>query len=467
MADSPSFDRTITDGPIPSAVWMIAWPTLLQNAVAGLQGLVDHIMVGHYVGFQGNAAIGVSWQIFIVVVVFISSLFSGMGVLVARFAGAGDADKVNRVVFQVILVSTFLALFVFAPVGYFAAPMLLDLVHAEPEVQAEALPYIRIMFVFSLGMMHFFMIGGALRAAGDARTPMRLGILLTVLNLVLNVILIRGLGPIPAFGTQGAAMGTVIATGFVSLLAFYQLFSGRLVINLSASSSWRPDWTIIRRVFRFGLPTGFQGIAMNIGGVLMIRYVGTLQQSAEAQAAFAVGYTQLFSLLTWTSNALMAASATVAGQNLGAMKPERAVAAPRTATTVGLFIAAPMALLFLLAPSAILGIFGMEDAVVLALGRELLAYLSLSAIFITAALSYTGALQGTGDTRSPFYISLFSQLVLPLSYCAVIDMTRGLQPGDIWLAIVLGHFSRCVLSVLRFQQGKWKDIEVEIGEAAS
>ncbi len=466
MADSLSFDRSIIEGPIPSAVWRIAWPTLLQNVVAGLQGLVDHIMVGQYVGFQGNAAIGVSWQIFLVVVVFISSLFSGMGVLVARFAGAGDSEKVNRVVFQVILVATFLGLFVFAPIGYFAAPMLLDVVHAEPGVQAEALPYLRIMFVFSLGLMHFFMLGGALRAAGDSRTPMRLGILLTVLNLVLNVILIRGLGPIPAFGTKGAAMGTVIATALVSLIAFYLLFSDRLVIRLAATRSWRPDWQIISRVFRFGLPTGFQGIVMNIGGVLMIRYVGTLQQSAEAQAAFAVGYSQLFSLIVWTSNSLMAATATVAGQNLGAGLPERSAAAPRTASTIGLFFAAPMALVFLFAPEAILGIFGMEDAGVLALGQELLAYLSLSAIFVTAALSYTGALQGTGDTRSPFYISLFSQLVLPLSICAVIDATRGLQPADIWIAIVLGHFSRCVLSVLRFRQGKWKDIKVELGGVA-
>ena len=75
-------------------------------------------------------------------------------------------------------------------------------------MKAEALPFLRIMFIFSSGMLVFFMLGGALRSAGDARTPMILGIALTVLNIVLNVILIRGLGPIPAFGTAGAAMGT-------------------------------------------------------------------------------------------------------------------------------------------------------------------------------------------------------------------------------------------------------------------
>ncbi len=465
MADQPSFDRTITEGPISTAIWRIAWPTLLQNLFAGLQGLVDHAMVGHFVGYQANAAIGVSWQIFIVVVVFISSLYSGMGVLVARFAGAGDAEKVNRVIYQVFLTSTGIGLFIFAPLGYVLAPALLDLVHAAPEVQAEALPYLRIMFVFSLGLMHFFMFGGALRAAGDARTPMRLGIALTVLNLVLNVILIRGLGPIPAFGTRGAAMGSVIAAGVVAAAAFYLIFSGSLVVRFSGLASWRPDWQIMSQVIRFGLPTGFQGIAMNVGGVLMMRYVGSLAQSAQAQAAFAVGYSQLFSLITWTSTALLAAAATVAGQNLGAQHPERAARAPFASAILGLAIAVPMGLMFLLVPQALLGIFSMEDPVVLALGRQLLLYLSVSGIFLTVALSYTGGLQGTGDTRSPMYISLVSQVILPLGLCAAVDAVRGLEPGDIWFAIVLGHFARCVLSIGRFQQGKWKEIEVKIGEA--
>ncbi len=462
MADPPTFDRSITEGPIHKAVWAIAWPTMLQNLFAGFQGLVDHAMVGHYVGFEANAAIGVSWQIFIVVVIFISSLYSGMAVLVARFAGAGETEKVNRVVYQVFLTSTFIGLFVFAPLGYLLAPKLLGLVHAAPGVQEQALPYLRILFVFSLGLMHFFMFGGAFRAAGDARTPMRLGILLTVLNLALNVILIRGLGPIPAFGTSGAAMGTVIAAGVVALRAFYLVFKGSLVVRFTELGSWKPDWKIISRVFRFGLPTGFQGIAMNIGGVLMMRYVGSLEHSAEAQAAFAVGYTQLFSVITWTSTALLAAAATVAGQNLGAAQPERAAMAPRSSALLGLSIAVPMGLLFLVVPRALLGVFGMEDPLVLSLGQQLLVYLSLSGVFLTVALSYTGGLQGTGDTRSPMFISVISQLILPLSLCAVIDMVRGLQPADIWLAIVLGHFLRCVLSMGRFWQGKWKEIEVQI-----
>lgn len=460
-----AFDRSIVEGPIGGAVWKLAWPTMLQNIIGGMQGLVDHAMVGNYVGYTGNAAIGVAWQIFLVVVVFISSLFAGMGVLVARFAGANDPEKVNRTVYQAVITAGALSLGILAPLGYFLSPALLDLVNAAPEVQAEALPYLRIMFLFSFGNLMFFMASGALRSAGDAKTPLRLGILLTVLNITLNIILIRGLGPIPAFGTKGAAMGTVLAGGITTIVIFKQFFDGRHVIALGRGMSWKPDWSIIKELFRFGLPTGVQGVAMNIGGVFLLRFIGSLAQSAEAQAAYAVGYVQLFSLITWTSVGLLGATAAVAGQNLGASRPDRTQKAAPVAARIGLGAAALVAMLFVLAPRFLLGIFGMEDPVVVSLGVELLAYLSVSGFFITVALTYTGALQGTGDTKSPLYISLVSQIIIPLGMCAILQATRGLQPADIWLAIVIGHATRCLLSVGRFRQGKWRDIKVEIEPA--
>ena len=131
------YNRAIVEGPLLSAVWHIAWPTMVQNMIGGLQGMIDHAMVGHYVGYRGNAAIGVSWQIFLVVIVFISSLFTGMSVLVARFAGAGEDDKVDRTIYQAFITAAALSLGVLAPLGFFLTPTLLDLVNAAPEVQAE------------------------------------------------------------------------------------------------------------------------------------------------------------------------------------------------------------------------------------------------------------------------------------------------------------------------------------------
>src|ERR671921_405946 len=117
MADAmaPSYDRSIVEGPLARAVWRPAWPTMLVNIIGGLQSLVDQVLVGHIIGYTGNAAIGVSNQVFIAVIIFVGSLFTGMSVLVSRFAGAGETDKVNRTVYQAFIAAVGLSVLVLAP----------------------------------------------------------------------------------------------------------------------------------------------------------------------------------------------------------------------------------------------------------------------------------------------------------------------------------------------------------------
>ena len=311
-------DRSLVEGPIAPAVWKLAWPTVLQNAIGGLQGIIDHVMVGHYVGFTGNAAIGVSWQIFLVVIVFIASLFTGMGVLVARFAGANEPEKVNRTVYQAFLTALVLSLVVLAPLGYVLSPTLLDLVNATPEVKREALPFLRTMFVFSIGMLLFFMLGGALRSAGDARTPLRLGILMTVLNVAFNVILIPG-------PRAGACVRHAWRSDRHGIGEPHRLRDRHL------AAAQRPPGRPLSRDDVAPVRPGDHPVALQVrtaGGnpgrrdEYRRRHAPALHwslpHSAEAQAAYAVGYAELFALITWTSVGLMGAAAAVAGQNLGA-----------------------------------------------------------------------------------------------------------------------------------------------------
>jgi len=456
------YDRSIIEGSLGSAVWKIAAPTMLTNAVAGLQGLIDHILIGNLLGYKGNAAMGVSWQIFLVVIVFISSIDTGKNILVARFVGAGETDKVNRTVYQGLLTSAFVSFAIIAPVGYFAAPALLNLVNAAPDVQAEALPYLRIVFIFSFGMMIYFLVSGALRAAGDAKTPMILGIVMTALNVVLNIVFIRGLGPIPSYGVMGSAIGFCLSTGLVGVYSLYKLWSGDWVVTIRNKNGYKPDWKIIRRLFKFGLPAGFQGIAMNIGGVLMLSFIGSLAESAAAQAAYAVAYSQLFSLITWTSVGLMGAASAITGQNLGAQQPERAREAVNIAAKFAFIGAAFLGIFYFFFPRELLGFFGMNDPVALEIGASLLRILSFSGMLVSVALTYTGGLQGSGDTKSPLFISIISQVIVPLGICFVLKNTIGLQPLYIWLAILAAHLTRCALSFLRFRQGKWQNIKVDL-----
>jgi len=196
--------------------------------------------------------------------------------------------------------------------------------------------------------------------------------------------------------------------------------------------------------------------------VLMLSFIGSVPHGAAAQAAFAVCYSQLFSLVTWTSVGLMGAAAAIAGQNLGAGQADRASSAVHVAARIGASSAAFVGIMFMFLPHQLLAIFGMKDPVVVEVGVELLRILSVSGLLIATALTYTGGLQGTGDTKSPLYISIVSQIIVPLGICFVIQRTGQLDPIDIWIAILVGHATRCLLSVVRFNQGKWRGIAVDI-----
>jgi Na+-driven multidrug efflux pump len=198
--------------------------------------------------------------------------------------------------------------------------------------------------------------------------------------------------------------------------------------------------------------------------VFLLRFIGALPESANAQAAYAIAYTQLFSLITFTSVGVMGATAAVVGQNLGAGRPDRTWAAVGVSSRIAFGVAVGVGLLFLLIPSALLAIFGVDDPLTSALARSLLRHLAVSGLFVTVALAYTGALQGSGDTRSPLYISIVSQLLVPLGLCLLFARIGTFEAVDIWRAIVAGHMTRCLLSIARFKQGKWQCIVVDVGQ---
>jgi Na+-driven multidrug efflux pump len=121
--------------------------------------------------------------------------------------------------------------------------------------------------------------------------------------------------------------------------------------------------------------------------------------------------------------------------------------------------------LFVTIPRLLLSVFGMTDPLVADIGVQLIGFLAVSGLFVTVALTYSGGLQGTGDTKGPLYISIISQLVIPIGMCVTIDAVWGLEAVHIWLAIVIGHFTRASLSVIRFRQEKWRGIQVSIDPA--
>jgi len=463
------FDDELVSGSIVRSVWKLAWPVTLLNLVNGLHGFVDHVLVGHFVESQANAAnaaIGVAWQVFLVIVVFIASLFHGMNVLISRYAGRQDRDSMSRVAYEAFLSCVFILVFVVAPCGYFLAPYLLDFVDAGDEVRSHALPYLRLLFTCGAPLFLSFMFTGAFQASGDAKTPLVLGIVATLLNIAISAVLITGAGPFPALGTIGAALGTVLAPLFTVVISISLVLRRKMILQPPSSFRLLPDLSVMKVVARIGIPTGIQGVLLNVGGVLVMVFLGRMDEgvSAPAMAAYTICYAQLFSLITWTCFGLRSASATLMGQNIGAGVPQRGKRAVSTAASFGAVWAVLIGTSFWFYPVELLSLFDAVDATIVTVGSSLLRYLTFSGVVLAITLALTGGLQGAGETKLPMYIAFLTQIVVLLGICWWFDWHHTLTPERVWMAIFISHLSRLVLTWAVFRTEQWAHTEVELAE---
>ena len=458
------FDQDLVSGSVLRSVWKLGWPVVLMQLVSGIHGFIDQVLVGHAEGYAANAGIGVAWQLFLVIVVFVSSLFHGMGILIARYTGRQDYDAIGRVAYDTLLTAFYVLVLIVAPVGYFLSPYLLDWANTSPEVQVHALPYLRILFTGSFPLFLMFMLNGAFMSSGDPRTPMWFAFLTTAVNVVVSYVLITGLGPVPALGAVGAAIGTCVGPIPSVVIAISLILKRKTVIPPPKTLRLLPDFAVVRAVIRIGVPAGLQAVLLNIGGAVLLAFVGSLEQSAAAQAAYTICYGQLFSFVTWTGFGLRAACATVMGQNIGAGKLERGKSAVYVAAGLGFVWALVLGLLYWNIPVALLGMFDATDPEVVRIGTDLLRYLTFSGLFVVVTLAFTGGMQGAGDTKTPMFIAFVTQIVVLLGICYVFLLQGTLSANVIWTSILVSHLSRLVLTYAMFYRGAWGHIRVEIDE---
>ncbi len=467
-----SFDRELVSGNVVRSVWKLAWPAVLLRLIDGLHSVVDHILVGQFVGHEGNAAVGAAWLLFLVVMLLLVSLFQGMVVLASRYSGMQDRANLSDVVYQTLITTVYLIIFFIAPVGYFAAPYLLQLVNIRPEVEADALPYLRIMFTCSAPLFLNLLVTSAFQASGDAKTPLLLGVLTTTINIILSATLITGLGPFPALGTPGAALATALAPTVSIIIAFTLVYRGKTIIQRPPVYRLTPQWPVIKSIARIGGPTGVQAILLNLAGVIVFRKIGALEHSAAAQAAFTICYTQIFSLVTWASFGLRVASATLMGQNLGAGDASRGRRSVYVAAGMGMLWGMVLGVVFWFFPEPLLWLFDAADEPVVGFGVSLLRFSAVSGMFLAAGLALTGGLQGAGETKIPMYIAFVSQIVIMLGLLQIFDWLDVLTANHIWFAVMTSHICRWFITQIVFTFGAWEKglaqlRRTEEGEAAA
>jgi putative MATE family efflux protein len=432
----------------------LAWPAILGNLLQTVVSIVDLVMVGR-LGAVAVAAVGLGGQMLWFSNALIVAVTVGTTALVARFIGAQKKKDAEHVLLQSIILVLLLS-FVLTGFWYVFAEEALLLIGASGEVAGVGSTYIRIVFLSTPSIFMIFNSEGALRGAGDTKTPMKVGIAMNLINVVLNYVLIFGKFGFPALGVKGAGVATAVAYVCASITYVIIFFSKKFVLKISREDTFSFDSTTMRRILRIGIPTGVQRIIMSGS---MIFYVSIIAGfGTTALAAHQIGL-RVESLSYMPGFGFAVAATALVGQNLGAREPKKAEESGwETAKLCAVFMGL-MGAFMILFPKPMAHLF-VSDSEVIDLAAWYLRIVAVSEPPLALIFTLAGALRGAGETRSPLYISIFGLWLFRIPLAYFLGVLLGWGAIGAWTAMTVDTFVRGGLYVYQFRKGKWKDVEV-------
>jgi putative MATE family efflux protein len=434
-------------------VLRLALPAMGEQTLSMMVGIVDTFLVGH-LGAASLAAVGLANQWVFMATMLFGAIATGATALIARFVGARDQQQANEVLRQSMLLGVFIGLAATA-LGLSLAQPALTLLGAQDEVIGLGTSYLQVVasiFFFSTLM---FIGNACLRGAGDTRTPLFVMLVVNVLNTVVAWTAINGPFGLPQLGVVGSALGAAVGRFVGGILVVVILLKGRAGIQLKLKGL-RPDWDLIRRTLRVGLPTGLEQLLFRTGHMFFARILAELGTVAYAANQVAING---WSLSFMPGFGFALAATTLVGQSLGAKDPEGAQQKGYTAYRIGASLMGVAGLAFVLFSPHIVGFFT-NDSEVVALGTMPLRMVGIIQPLLAASMIFAGALRGAGDTRYPMAVTGGSiwLIRLPLAYLFALVLGWGLLGA--WGAFAIDLSLRGLLNFLRFRSGRWKSVEV-------
>ena len=438
-----------TRGPINRALGLLAIPMMLEMSMESVFAVVDIAFVSR-LGTDAIAAVGITEALITVLYAVAVGLGMGVTAMVSRRIGAGEREAAARVTGQALWVGAALSLLIGVSGAFFAADML-HLMGASSSVVDTGTGFAAVLLGGSASIIYLFLLNAAFRGAGDASMALRSLWLANGINIILDPCLIFGLGPFPEMGVTGAAVATTIGRGVGVAYQLWYLANGRGRLRFALR-----NLAIAPRVLARMLVISAGGIGQFLiatsSWIIIMRIVALYGSSAVA--AYTIGL-RIFEFIWLPSWGLGNAAATLVGQNLGAGRPERAVASTwRAAKYNTVFMTTVGVALVALAP-AIAGLFT-TDIEVLRYGTSCLRILAVGIPMYAVGMIVTQALNGAGDTTTPTAINFvcFWVLQIPLAYWLAENLGRG--PDGVFLAIVVSESLVTVLSVIIFRRGRWR-----------
>ena len=434
-------------------VLRLALPATGEQLLSMMVSIVDTMLVGH-LGASALAAVSLATQWTFMAITLFTAVSTGATALVARSVGAGDWDTANRTVRQSVLVGLIIGLAATALALQFAEPAV-ALMGAEPEALVQGVTYMRIassIFVFSALM---FVGNACLRGVGDTRTTMMVMAIVNVLNIAVAWTAINGPFGLPRLGVAGSALGAAVGRAAGGLLVLGILLKGRSGLKLDWRS-WRPDFGLVKRVLRVGLPTGAERVAMRFGMMVFMRAIAGLGTVAVAAHAVALR-AESFSFMPGFGFAV--AGTTLVGQGLGAHDPKRAERSGYLTYQMAAALMAVMGLVFVLFPQPLIRLFT-DDLMVVQMAVTPLRIVGFIQPLLAAAMVFPGSLRGAGDTRFPMYVTSASIWSIRVPAAILLGLGLGMGLTGAWLGMATDLSVRGIVFFLRFRSGRWKLMKV-------
>ena len=425
----------------------LAWPVTLAMVLHTSLNIVDMIWVSR-LGREAVAAVTLAGLIFWATFALAQVFGTGVQALVARAFGGREFNKASRSLRDGLLLSMGTGVFAAAAISLLARKLLL-LLGAEIAVAERGVPYVLTMAVGTVFAMGSFTLVSALRATGDMMTPLKLNALSWIVNLVLDPLLIFGIGPFPQLGICGAGVATATAI-FVALaggLFLVQRPESPLHIRFGVATSAQA----LKDLFAVGLPGGFHYVLLSLGQMIMMRIVAGFGTAAVAAAGIGTRVTQISFVATM---GLGTAVATMVGQYLGAGKLQSAERTVTMACRATFVLAAAISLAYAFFPTAFLTPFKVGPEVI-AVGIVYFRISSLTLIFVMITITITRAFQGAGDTVWPTAVAAL-RLALFLALVALARWMTNLDPAMVWLVMGLSAVAQTLVVLWIFSLGTWK-----------
>jgi len=445
----------LTHEKISHNIIKLALPAVTENLLVTMVYLADTLLIGWLKDPAALAAVSLGGLFLNVANQLFSSVSVSVTALVAHAWGAGDYERARRVAGQAIVLAVLFAAVAIA-ILWPAASLMLALMGASDRVIALGSMYMRVILVTSLLGFPMVVLNGIMRGSGDTQTPMNITLAMNVWHVLAAVALIFGIGPLPALGLAGAAVGTASAQLLGGMLALFLVVSGRRFLKLDLHTILHWNRQLIKHILRLSLPTAGESIVMRLGFILFMRIVSALGEVALAAHQIAVN---VESLSFMPGFGLSVASTTLVGQSLGAKKPELAEKSIRTTMCFSLAVMGAVGAIFALFGPSIAAIFGSTPEV-LSLAGSAVRIGALEQLPIATLMVIAGSLRGAGDMRTPLYATLIGTLFfrVPIVYLFAIVLGWGLN--GVWLGTAADWTARAALIFFLFRRGAWKKMRL-------